>query len=171
MGRNTIDRERDYRALEMVRRGFTYRQIAAELGWSSPASVGNAVTRALKEISKVDADEVVKMMRERLDDYRRQAWRVLGRTHFVTTPTGAIVRHPDSGTPLVDDAPVLQALDRLLKYDIEERRMLGVDAPTKTRVEVITESDVDQAIRELSERIAKAETEGLSVGSGDPGSG
>jgi hypothetical protein len=169
MARTIEARERDYKALDMHRRGFTYRQIGAELGWTSTASVGPAISRALKEMTKVDPDEIVKVMRDRLDDYRRQAWRVLGRTHYVTTQSGAVARHPVTGDPLVDDAPVLQALDRLLKYDVEERKMLGVDAPTKTRVEVITESDVDAAIRELTEKHAAMDLEGLSVG--DPDSG
>jgi hypothetical protein len=170
MPRSVEAREKDYKALAMVQRGFTYRQIGAELGWSSTASVSLAVKRALKEISRVDPDEVVKLMRSRLDDYRRQAWRVLGTRHYVTSPSGAVARHPITGDPLVDDGPVLQALDRLLKYDIEERKMLGVDAPTRTRVQIITEDDVDQAIRELTEKHASMEARGLAeLADADPG--
>jgi hypothetical protein len=169
MSRNVADREKDYKALDMVRRGFSYRQVAAEIGWASPQSVGNAVKRALKELHAVDADELVKIMRGRLDDYRRQAWRVLSAKHYVTTQSGSLVRHPETRQPLLDDGPVLQALDRLLKYDVEERKMLGVDAPTRSRVEVITESDVDAAIRELSEKHAAMDLEGLTGGYADSG--
>jgi hypothetical protein len=161
VSRTVEERERDYRALEMKRRGFTHRQIADEIGWSSPQSVSNAITRALKELTQVDADDVVRLMRERLDEYRRQAWRVLSRPHFVTTPAGVVARHPDTNAPLIDDGPVLQALDRLLKYDIEERKMLGVDA--QSRVEVITESDVDVAIRALVEKHAETDLAGLGL--------
>jgi hypothetical protein len=178
MSRTVEDRECDYKALDMKRRGFNLRQIATECGWSSPQSAANAITRALKELTQVDADEVVRLMRERLDEYCRQAWRVLSRPHFVTTPAGVVARHPETNAPLVDDGPVLQALDRLLRYDVEERKMLGVDAPTKTRVEVITESDVDAAIRALVEKHAEADLDGLGLEmeeltggtTGDPGS-
>ena len=83
----------------MHRRGFTYRQIMAELGWTSTSSVGPPITQALKDQTKVNPDQVVKLMRERLDDYRHQAWRVLGRTHYVTSASGAIARHPTTGEP------------------------------------------------------------------------
>ena len=38
MARNVADCDRDYKALDMVRRGFSYRQVAAEIGWASPQS-------------------------------------------------------------------------------------------------------------------------------------
>ncbi len=52
---------------------------------------------------------------------------------------------------------MLQALDRLLKYDIEERKMLGVDAPIKHRIDVITEDAVDAECRKLEQEIAERE--------------
>ena len=170
MARNTVDKERDYRALELTRRGFTQRQIAAELGWSSHVSVAHAVQRALKELTQVDAPQTLKLMRDRLDEYRRHAFRVLATKHYVVSSLGKIVRQPD-GSPLLDDGPVLQALDRLLRYDIEERRMLGIDAPTKHSVQVITESDVDAAIRQLSQDIAKAQAEGVDLAALEAGNG
>src|SRR5271166_5709369 len=94
--RTVADRDRDFKALDMARRGFTHRQIAAELGWRSHASVGEAVGRALREINNIDGDELVRLMRDRLDDYRRQAWRVLGRTHYVTSTGGVVVRDPET---------------------------------------------------------------------------
>lgn len=153
--RTSHDRERDYKALDMHRRGFTHRQIATELGWSAHQSAANAITRALKELTQVDPDAVVKLMRDRLDEYRRHAWRVLATRHYVTTPSGAVARHPQTGDPLIDDSPVLAALDRLLRYDIEERKMLGVDAPVKHRIDVITSDAVEDEIRKLEAELAR----------------
>jgi hypothetical protein len=39
--RSIADRDRDYKALDMARRGLTHRQIAAELGWRSHTTVGD----------------------------------------------------------------------------------------------------------------------------------
>jgi len=61
---------------------------------------------------------------------------VLERNHFTVTQGGQVVYH--GGEALVDDAPVLAAIDRLLKIDeqrrrVDERRskLLGLDMPTK----------------------------------------
>ena len=96
MARTIADRERDYKAVDMSRRGFTYRQIAAELGWASPQSVTLAIRRALKEMNNIDGDELVKLMRDRLDDYRRQAWRVLGPPALRDHSIRGGRRHPET---------------------------------------------------------------------------
>ncbi len=154
-GRTIAERERDYKAVAMSQRGFSYRQIAAELGWKSPSTVHDAIRRGLRDMNAVDGPELVRLMRERLDDYRRQAWRVLGRPHYVTTQSGAVARHPDTGQPLVDDGPVLQALDRLLRYDVEERKMLGVDAPTRSRIEVVDDDLGRQLVDQMEQELAR----------------
>jgi hypothetical protein len=40
------------------------------------------------------------------------------------------------GAPLLDDAPVLAAVDRLLKVQERRAKLLGLDVPVKRQVEV-----------------------------------
>ena len=153
--------ERDQQAADLYRRGLTYRQISSQLGWKSPRSAFEAVRRAARDAGRnsLASAEALRLMLDRQQDYRRIAYRVLTTKHYVvSTATGIIARGPD-GQPLVDDAPVLNALDRLVRIDQEEAKLLGLYAPAKSRVEVITEDAVDAELKRLAEEIAQADQE------------
>src|SRR5580700_9177582 len=121
--RTLADKERDAEAVELYRRGLTYRQIATRMGWRSPASVGNAITRALADDHQAANEEVRQVLLDRLQDYRASAWDVLTARHYVTSAGGKVVLHPATDEPLLDDAPVLNALDRLLRIDDREAHL------------------------------------------------
>lgn len=148
--RSTVTMERDFRAYDLFRRGLSYRQIGTELGVSHQSAF-EAVRRAARDAAgdPLVAAEAHTLMLERLQDYRRQAWRVLTARHYVTTQAGEVATGPD-GAPLLDDDPVLRALDRLLKIEDHEARLRGLYAPAKSRVEVITEDVVDAEIARLT---------------------
>lgn len=156
--------ERDAQAADLFRRGLTYRQISAQMGWRSPNAAFLAVRRAARDAAtdSLAATEALQLMLSRQQDYRRLVWRVAMAKHYVTTQTGAMALGPD-GQPLLDDAPVLNAVDRLVKIDQEEARLLGLYAPAKSRVEVITEDAVDAEIAKLAEEIAQADHADLEV--------
>jgi hypothetical protein len=147
--------EKDSKAADLYRRGLTYRQIAAELGWRSPNAAFEAVRRAARDAGRdsLAAAEALTMMLERLQDYRRLVYRVAVAKHYVTTQAGNVVHY--DGKPVLDDAPVLQAVDRLLKTDDTEAKLLGLYAPAKSRVEVITEDVFDAEIADLAKRVAE----------------
>jgi hypothetical protein len=149
--------EKDSKAADLYRRGLTYRQIAAELGWRSPNAAFEAVRRAARDAGRdsLAAAEALTMMLERLQDYRRLVYRVAVAKHYVTTQSGKVIVHPETKLPLLDDAPVLQAVDRLLKTDDTEAKLLGLYAPAKSRVEVITEDVFDAEIADLAKRVAE----------------
>jgi hypothetical protein len=81
----------------------------------------------------------------------REVWQVLQRTHVVVSQ-GRVVKD-DNGVPIPDDAPVLAATDRLLKIQERRAKLLGLDMPTRSKVEVLTESTVDAAIAALEAEI------------------
>jgi hypothetical protein len=148
--------ERDSQAVELRRRGLSYRQIAAQLEWKNQASAYEAVKRGLADAITEPAAEVRRLELDRLDEYQRHALRVLATPHW-TVSQGVVVKLEDANgaeQPLADDAPVLAALDRLIKISERRARLLGLDAPARTRVEVITEDAVDAAIRQLEREIA-----------------
>ncbi len=148
--------ERDARAADLYRRGLTYRQIAAEVGFRSPQSVGDAIRRHARASASASlgGPDAIQMMLDRLQDYRRLAWRVATSRSYVTTQAGKVAAGPD-GAPLIDNDPVLRALDRLLKFDQEESRLRDLYAPAKSRVEVITEDVFDAEIADLAKRVAE----------------
>jgi hypothetical protein len=146
--RSVATRENDTRALEYRRRGLDYRQIAAQMGWRAASSAYAAVQRALADTAYEVSDEVRAIETARLDDLTRVLHRVLVSRHYVVSVgSGRIVRHPDSGEPLVDDGPTLHAVAGLLRIAERRAKLLGLDAPT--RHEVITTDALDAEIRRL----------------------
>lgn len=162
--------EKDAKAADLYRRGLTYRQIADQIGWKSPTAAFEAVRRAARDAARdsLAGGEALSTMLERFQDYRRLAWRVATAKHYVTTQSGAVVLHPETRQPLVDDAPVLQALDRLVKVDAEECKIRGLYAPTRSRVEVITDEAIDEELALLNEALDRL-PEDAGPAAGHPG--
>ncbi|NUP23448.1 MAG: hypothetical protein HOZ81_46820 [Streptomyces sp.] len=132
-GQYTRDPEtvaRDAEATRLRSRGLSYRQIAAELGMH-PSSAYAAVQRAMAEVIAEPASEALAFELARLDELHRAALGVLERRH-VTVSNGRVIYVDDK--PLLDDGPVLQAIDRLVKISESRRRLLGLDQPAKTQV-------------------------------------
>jgi hypothetical protein len=73
------------------------------------------------------------LRRRELDRLAEQETIVRGvqeRVH-VKTNGGEIVRDPETGEAIVDDAPVLAANDRLVKIGERRAKLLGIDAPER----------------------------------------
>jgi hypothetical protein len=148
--------ERDAQAADLYRRGLSYRQIAAQLGYRSHVTVGLAIQRHATASMRgsLASPESMAMLLERLQDYRRAAYRVLAARHYKVSD-GRLVLHPETGEPLLDDAPVLSALDRLLRFDQEEAKLRDLYPAAKTRVEFVPESAVDAEIEQLTAEMAE----------------
>lgn len=146
--RSVATRDRDTRALELRRHGLGYDQIAVQMGWRNRSSAYDAVQRALADSAYEAAEEVRAIEAARLDDLTLVLNRVLATHHFVVSAaTGKVARHPDTGEPLLDDAPIIHAVAGLLRIAERRAKLLGLDAPT--RHEVITTDALDAEIRRL----------------------
>lgn len=135
-GRYTRSRStaaRDAAACRLRARGLTYEQIATDLGMASRSSAYDAVQRALTATVKEPADEVRQIELVRLDELHRAALAVLEGTHYVVDKGQVVIWE---GAPLVDDGPVLAAVDRLLKVQERRARLLGLDIPVKQQVQL-----------------------------------
>jgi hypothetical protein len=119
--------QRDADAARLRGRGWSYRRIAAELG-IDVHTAHDAVQRALKAIVEEPAQEVRQLELERLDAMYDAVMKVLETKHF-TVSQGRLIKIDEE--PLEDDAPVLAAVDRLLKIQARRAALLGLDAPTK----------------------------------------
>lgn len=156
--------QRDADAARLRAEGWSYQAIADELGWSSKGDAHHAVRRVLQDTVKEAGDEVRAIELARLDaELTRLAkveaavWTVLKRQH-VTVSNGQIIRI--EGEPLLDDAPVLQAADRLVKIENARRsngerrsKLLGLDAPTKQAISISPERAA--AIEALAEELGE----------------
>jgi hypothetical protein len=156
-GHGRFDRDpetakRDAEAARLRGRGLTYQRIADELGVSKQTAY-DAVQRALEDTLAEPAAEARTLELERLDAMHAAVLAVL-ETQHVTVSQGRIVRRrvlDDNGDPIVvardrddkpifreeeilDDAPVLQAVDRLLRIAERRAKLLGLDAPTRAEV-------------------------------------
>jgi hypothetical protein len=109
--RSIVTAERDAQAARLRAEGRTYRQIADEMG-IAVQSAHEAVQRALTAAVREPSDEVRALELARLDELWQAGWAVL-KAHHVTVQQGKVVYLGDE--PLSDDAPVLNAIDRLLR--------------------------------------------------------
>lgn len=89
----------------------------------------------------------------RLDALEQAALKVLER-HHITVNNGHVI--VVDGEPLLDDGPVLQAIDRLVKVEGERqkntaalRQLFGLDAPTRVEATVTETTQQDVALQEL----------------------
>lgn len=152
--RSAATQERDAKALDLRRRHLNYRQIANELGWASTNAAYEAVQRGLADTQSEASDEVRRMELERLDDIARGFQRVFATRHYIASATGKIARHPDTHEPLVDDGPVITAGIALLRVMERRAKYLGLDAPARARIEVVTSDMIEEEIMRLEAEIA-----------------
>ncbi|GAA2860020.1 hypothetical protein [Nonomuraea rubra] len=152
--RNPDTAARDAEAARLRVRGFTYRQIADELGMAGPGKAHEAVQRILKETVQEAADDLRLVELERLDRMYQAALKVLETEHYAISH-GKVIYLEEGGSPLADDGPVLAAMDRLLKIQERRAKLLGLDAPAKTNVTV---SDaITSEIEQLAAQLGMAE--------------
>lgn len=162
----------DAKAAQLRAQGMSYQQIAVTLGWEAKSTAYRAVARALKDTLGEAPEEVRQLELERLDELWRKAWEVMNTPHLMVQQ-GKVVgrrvgieRHPDGIEKLApdgktipiyedlnDDAPVLNAIDRLLKIQERRARLLGLDTPVKAN---ITVNQVDPRDLELAEILREA---------------
>lgn len=143
--------ERDAQILELKRQDLTFAEIAEELGISKTAAF-NAFHRALPRIPEPAAAAYRTEHLARLELARQAVLEVLTNRHL-TVSNGQVIRV--DGKTLEDDGPVLAAVDRLLRIDEREAKLLGLDAPTKSRVEVVTDDIAQALVAQLEAELAR----------------
>lgn len=124
--------QRDAEACRLRARNLSYAEIATELGYDSKSSAYEAVQRALRDTVQEPADELRQLELLRLDELALKARGVMETTHYMVDK-GTVVLW--GGEPVVDDGPVLAAIDRLLKVQERRAKLLGLDAPQRVSVD------------------------------------
>ncbi len=137
--------ERDRQALEMVGRGYSYREISDALGYGGAANAKRSVDKVLVDILTPAGEEARAVLLAQNAAVTREAWLVFDANPPVVT-VGGKVATDQNGNPVVDHGLKLAALDRIHRGLAERAKLLG--AYPATRVEV------EQDSREVHEKIA-----------------
>lgn len=145
------DPVRDAEAARLRALRFTGDQIAEQMGYADASGALRAAKRGRDAAVREPHQDMLLMDLSELDEMAREAWKVLRGTHYKVAD-GRVVRLDEE--PLVDEAPVLQAISKLLDIQARRAKLVGLDAPTRTRVEVFTEDSVDAEIERLSRELA-----------------
>jgi hypothetical protein len=166
--------ERDYQALDLRVKGRSLQSIADELGFSSRGAVTNAIHRAFRDLPLPGTEDAKQLDLERIDRLIGNAWTVMEREH-VAYSNGQVIRRrtgevevdesglerlDDKGRTIpvyeevLDDGPLLASIDRIRSLLERRAKIIGYDAPARSRIEVITEDVVDAELKALSEEIA-----------------
>jgi hypothetical protein len=172
--RNIKTAQRDADAAALRAKGWTFQRIANELGYASKGKAHEAVQRAFAEVPYEHLEDARRLDLERIDRLVDEAWQVMERQH-VAVSNGHVVRRrvgdetdefgekvlDADGKPLgvyedvLDDGPLLAAIDRIAKLLERRAKIVGYEAPVRSRVEVITEDAIDAEIARLEEKLGE----------------
>jgi hypothetical protein len=148
--------ERDVRAWALRVEHLTFKQIGDELGITKEGA-RQAVERHANTIPVEAVADVKQIVSEELDAMSRHLLQVIGRDHFRVTPSGRVVMH--DGEPVLDHGPTIQAINAYIRIIQERAKILGLYAPPKRRVDVITHDALMDAVADLEADIARQEAE------------
>ena len=126
------------RCVDLCTRGFSYRQIGKALGCSHQTvfrHVRNAMDRIIDR-TNLKIGEWRTLELEKLALSERKAMAILEAEH-VLVQGGKVVVHKN--VEILDDGPVLAAIDRLVRICERRSRLLGLDAPTYLTIEGLEE--------------------------------
>jgi preprotein translocase subunit SecD len=129
--RRVAAHDRQLRALELRKAGATYQVIAEQLGYAQAKGAYKAVASALKLTLREPAEELRELEVARLDAMLLVLWRRV-------------------------QAGDEKAVDRVLRIMERRARLLGLDAPTNTKVELTLE-DIDREIERLEAELRAKE--------------
>lgn len=130
--RTTNMAKRDARAATLRDAGWSFQAIADELGYGHRSEARQGVRRALREIVKGPATELLNLYLDRLEDLYLRAAEIMEADHVVVSH-GKIVRD-DDGKPLIDHGPTLAAIREARESLISTRKMVGLDQPAKVNL-------------------------------------
>lgn len=161
---HAVVERRRWKAVTLVNRGLTHRQVAEEMSEDyhahNPslsveqiqAQVGMDIHRALKEYRKRNeqaVEERITAQSLRFAELRRRLFGVLARHHYVLHQ-GEIVNGPD-GNPLRDEGPVLAAIAQLQQLEDRQAKLEGTYQ--REKLDIALERRVEDEAADVVEAI------------------
>jgi hypothetical protein len=160
--------ERDAQAAHLRSEGKSLDQIASILGYADRSGAKRAVDRAFAAVPVAAVEELRTTESAKLDRLTVEAWNVLHADHFRVGNSGKIVIDPATGKPLDDPAPRLSAIGALLKIADRRAKLLGLDAPARSAVEISMTPENALAVMEAEIARMNAEIERAELPHGYP---
>jgi hypothetical protein len=144
--------ETDAEAARLRAEGLTYPQIAERMGcaWSTAYA---RVARALAAVPVEAVGELRAIECQRLDAVIARLWDVVHADHPYISQGRIFEGVQDAG-------PVISALSGIIKASESKRKLLGLDAPARQVVTVVTEDAVDAELRRLEAELAQVASAG-----------
>jgi hypothetical protein len=143
---------RDIEATKLRAAGHDYDEIAAELGFSNRGNAFRAVERCLAAARAEPAATVVKLELARIDAMYKRFKTIFDGQH-ITVSNGRVV-YGDDGRPVPDFGPNIAAGAQMQRLMERRAKMLGTDAPIKSRIEVITDDVAQMLVDQLEAELA-----------------
>ncbi len=150
--------EKDAAAARCYREVRNYQKVADLLGYSSKGDAWRAIKNCRDQVRKQAGAELIAVEAAELDELYVRAMDVADRDH-VTVSHGKIIVD-DDGEPLFDDGPKLAAITTMTRIRESYRKLLGLDAATKTEATVTTvpqDVELQERLRLARERVAERE--------------
>lgn len=148
--RTILTAQQDAQAAHLRAQGRTYRDIAAILNCSSGTAYA-AVGRAIAAVPVEAVHELRQIECDRLDAIIARLWDIVHTDHPYVSQGRVMAGITDIG-------PVITALGQIRQTSESKRKLLGLDAPARQTITVITEDVVDAELRRLEEELAARAT-------------
>lgn len=119
--------EKDFEIVRLIKEGHTFRQVGKMVNLSV-SIVYRRYQRGLQRVHAPTVNEYRDNQLTRIQSEREVLHGILTQFH-VTVSNGRVF------TDLEDVTPLMAAIDRLVKLDEQEAKLLGLHAPTKVAVD------------------------------------
>jgi DNA-binding GntR family transcriptional regulator len=185
--------ERRAKVLQFRIEQVPYAEIARQLGVSEDVAESDYRRAVEQRRTALDSARTAAVAIEeaKLDAMEQAVWEVLRRRHVTVSQgrivgryTGRFLRDEDgeiirdgAGKPMLeveeieDDAPVLQASDRLVKIAERRARLKGHDAPVKVDVRAEVDDEIAAIAAALAGGVGELEPAGEAEAAGDAEAG
>jgi hypothetical protein len=135
--------ERDLANVNLRRSGVAWDAIATQLGYADAGHAHRRFMAVMAAYPREDVDQARQVELDRLDQIQHAIW-------AQCLDTESKNQH--------------WAIDRMLKLSDQRARLLGLNAPVRQEISVLSESVVDKAIRELQAQMqAQASEAGVEL--------
>lgn len=163
--------EQQVQAYTLSLRGHSLREIGRLMGVSHETARKLISLEADARVLPL-ADQLRKQQLDRLNEMRMAALAVLEREH-VHISEGRVVRDKDPETgevlgAIVDDGPVLAAIDRLVKIEDRMAKLLGLDAPVQQEIAATVEHKPSEVLDLINRARRQAEEDEARLREGPP---
>lgn len=143
--------ERDAEAARLKAQKWTFQQIADHLGYADRSGAYRAVARALAAVPSADVAELRRVSVGEIDHLSALALEILDHEHPHVSQGGKLVFDED-GSRLLDDGPKLAAIRELRMLNERRGRILGSDAPVRSKVDIGGDDEREADLRAMIER-------------------